>query len=1121
MLFNKYQYKEDAIKKRGYSQHCQASSEDETCFWVKWILGIEKNDAKIKMLTDKLRHLQKAKHRCLPEIIEYGFDDEQKAYAVVYRYLQETENLENKAASLSMEVIRSGLVDLAECLNNLHAKHKINHGDMHPGNILIDKDKQFYLIDFQLAEITRTLSQEKDMEVFAKNFAAPEKFGRLSVESFPFQADIYSFGKIIDWIFHQQQETIPEEQNRQLQQMLAEKPADRPNWQKVIEFLKKYPVFVGTKNIRIACGKDVGSDVITPHNNANPIFDISHQKPENPNFSFFIDIVINNSILNCSWIASEQKLLVLKMDPSPSDRSVEQKIREGKRLPFKVKFSKSYNEIDLTPYFQKWFKQKQTQYSLRQQGKTIREALQFYRELLEKELNVINQNSLHLQYDRFEIKDNTIIFHIKEREKNNSRDFILQHIENGNAINSEGVEYIISAKADRKQNKEQVTFAGTPYEYEKDKDKDKDGHSVDRFMIKDYEHLNKDNIPKAGYIFENTMQKEEEKKRQLDAIRKAERNEVQNPKLIYSLFQPSELPVAFSNYEPLEHIYQKDKQGNALCYSPNQNKAIRNALDKIPFSIIQGPPGTGKTTVITEIVFQILAEKPEAKILITSQTNNAVDQVLENLLKNDIPILRLSGITAPKIKEIQAHTLNKKLGNWKERVIEAAKKNFKELTEGFYSKSEVKPLTRHLIEKSIKEPDWIKRKVIIEQIAAKNPDMKRLHNLPDEEDEAAGLLDEVLKIDYSKHQRLLQLHRDWLATISALDEEGAINKKLIDSIRVIGATCNHIAAKKYSKWDFEFDYIIMDEAGKATIAESLVPIVTGNNLILVGDHRQLRPMLTVNREVEQWLREKFKKEAEELEDWDDYFNRPSLFEQVITAIDPDYKSQLTECRRLPAEQVKLTSKCFYEAEGDESIEPVKRESSEDHNLPLRIDSSVFFIDTGSGYKNKTDNNRSSFNEESAKTVIEILKCLNQYDMVKNYSFGVIVCYKAQFHNLKKAIDKLKGQGNLDLISKWQKSEEKLTVSVVDRFQGLERDIVILDLVKSGVGLDLGFMEIPNRINVALSRNKRLLVIVGDYPGIINAKTRRQNGKKAALQQYLEALNPEWIVPAEKFRGLFK
>ena len=79
----------------------------------------------------------------------------------------------------------------------------------------------------------------------------------------------------------------------------------------------------------------------------------------------------------------------------------------------------------------------------------------------------------------------------------------------------------------------------------------------------------------------------------------------------------------------------------------------------------------------------------------------------------------------------------------------------------------------------------------------------------------------------------------------------------------------------------------------------------------------------------------------------------------------------------------------------------------------------------------------------------------------------------------------------------------------------------MDLVKSGAGLDLGFLEVPNRINVALSRQKKLLIIVGDYHGIINAKTRRLKGEKAALQNYLEILKKDWIVKSEQLKGLFK
>ena len=93
--------------------------------------------------------------------------------------------------------------------------------------------------------------------------------------------------------------------------------------------------------------------------------------------------------------------------------------------------------------------------------------------------------------------------------------------------------------------------------------------------------------------------------------------------------------------------------------------------------------------------------------------------------------------------------------------------------------------------------------------------------------------------------------------------------------------------------------------------------------------------------------------------------------------------------------------------------------------------------------------------------------------------------------------------------------------MIDRFQGLERDVVIVDLVKSGLNLNLGFLETPNRINVALSRQKRLLIIVGDYNGIINAKTKRCKGEKCALQNYLQRIRKECVIKADTIKTLFE
>ena len=335
-----------------------------------------------------------------------------------------------------------------------------------------------------------------------------------------------------------------------------------------------------------------------------------------------------------------------------------------------------------------------------------------------------------------------------------------------------------------------------------------------------------------------------------------------------------------------------------------------------------------------------------------------------------------------------------------------------------------------------------------------------------------------------------------------------LNQKLVDSIRVFGATTNHIASKKYEKYNFEFDYVIMDESGKATPAEALIPIVLAEKLILVGDHRQLRPMLTANREVEKWLREQFKTDMDEFDSWDDYFNRPSLFENIISKIDDEFKSQLEECRRSSKDQVILTSKCFYEPYGDKPIKPVARLKEKEHNLDLKIDSSIIFLDIGNSYKSKIDGSGSSKNIISADLIPELLVQFDKLDKAKDYTIGVITGYSAQVREIKKAIRKNLNYNKLKTLK-----SNNVVISVVDKFQGLEKDIILFDLVRSRQQT-LGFLSNANRINVALSRQKKLLIIIGNLDSILSAKTPKELellNQKPALQKYLSELNKDWIV----------
>jgi serine/threonine protein kinase len=301
-----YQYNPNGLLKRGYSQSTIAFTEEGNGYWVKWILGIDKTETKTKILADKLRHLQKSRHNALPDIIDYGFDEEQQTFAIVYELLEEVQTFENKIFELKTQGALSGLIDLADCLQELHSKYKIHHGDIHPSNILIDKNGQFYLIDFGLADITKTLSQTKELEIFARGFAAPEKLNKLANTGFPFQSDIYSLGKVVEWFFDENQNEIAEEQNIQLRKLLSETPADRPSWQQVLEFIRNLAVSSEIESVQVAFRAGYINGLLELLNSTNPIYDVSPKGGQN----YLVDIIIGDYLCEgVIWLKEEDKLL--------------------------------------------------------------------------------------------------------------------------------------------------------------------------------------------------------------------------------------------------------------------------------------------------------------------------------------------------------------------------------------------------------------------------------------------------------------------------------------------------------------------------------------------------------------------------------------------------------------------------------------------------------------------------------------------------------------------------------------------------------------------------------------------------------------------------------------------
>ncbi|MDG4716524.1 AAA domain-containing protein [Winogradskyella marincola] len=1109
MILDKYQpYGE--ILNRGYSSTAKVTDESGEIYFAKWIKGIEQNSQPSKILYNKLRHLKKAVHNSLPKIFEYDWDENQSAYCIIFENKTAT-SLEESVSEVKPTYFLKGIEQITNCLQQLHLKHKLTHGDITPANILVDENFDFYLIDFGVSDISATLSQSQELEIFAKAFASPEKWDRNIQKGFSYQSDIYSIGKVIEWYFEKNGINEFEEIKKLIDKSCEQLPSNRLNYTAFLEQLSKIVNEISFDNVNtVLIDGEFNPELIEELNNKYidetidfiPKFDVSPKSGGN----ILIDIITYNYNIHCLWLISENKLLIRNYEhKSGNEIKYNRVLKKGTTLGLPIVYTSQYSygkHFNLTPFFKKIQKEKQHERDYRKGKREITKELKFFKDLVDKELDVIKKNSLRLRFVSFEKKGNhEISFKIQDNEKYSKNGLIYSHIDKAGNLDKENkdpIQFIISDTVDEKKMKEPLLFSGVAYNFN-------NRSRVLRF--RDCEGLTFNKIPKNGYIFEDTSKQEVEKRRQKDAIRKVEYDEVQNRDLIHYIFNPLDIPKKPIDKYGLEKVYQTDQYGKEFGYSANQQTAILNAIHREPLTVIQGPPGTGKTTVITEIVFQILNKNPDAKILITSQTNDAVDNVLENLLEKKVPIVRLSGVRKP-IKNLQKHTLDRKIEGWKEEVRKKTKANWKPYKEQFKKALEKEniillPIFEILSSNKL----WKVKKQQIEKMLERFNMFKGLEKSLTSETEFITSINSYVKVNFEEYFLKQQIFNDWLATISSLDENSNLNQKLIDSIRVIGATTNHIASKKYQKYNFEFDYVIMDESGKATTAEALIPIVMADKLVLVGDHRQLRPMLTANREVEKWLRNEHKKESEDLE-WDDYFNRPSLFENIIEIIDDDFKSQLEESRRSSKDQVLLTSKCFYEVEGDEPIKPVKRNSDKEHNLDLKIDSSIIFLDIGNSYKSEIDGNGSSRNKLSAELIPELLNGLDKFNKVKNYTIGILSGYSAQKKEITKVLNRKVNYRKLKNVK-----SNNVVIDVVDKFQGLEKDIIIFDLVRSQQQT-LGFLSNANRINVALSRQKKLLIIVGNLDSILSAKPPKDieiTNQKPALQKYLSELKKDWIV----------
>ncbi len=344
-------------------------------------------------------------------------------------------------------------------------------------------------------------------------------------------------------------------------------------------------------------------------------------------------------------------------------------------------------------------------------------------------------------------------------------------------------------------------------------------------------------------------------------------------------------------------------------------------------------------------------------------------------------------------------------------------------------------------------------------------------------------------------------------------------KDLFESANVFGITCtsndrfnknNVDSLSEYNIEDFDIksvgiDVVIIDEVSKSSFIDLLIPILYGKTVILVGDHRQLPPMYEFARLrdddfegldeniINKDINNKFTELYEEC-----FFK--TLFEKI-----PDcYKTMLVQQYRCH-EHIMNVFNHFYQGELKLGFDG--QNNSKKHNIELisngmRIiepDKHIYFVNCR---KNETHDQDSTsiYNLGEVKVVVELIKKLNDYfkenpDKEK-LSIGVICTYADQARKIKEVMKREKVKTDA-----FKTDTEKMIVSTVDDFQGDERDIIILSTVRNPENparSNPGFILAYQRINVALSRARRLLIMVGnrkylESKGVIDLPDINGNG----------------------------
>ena len=301
------------------------------------------------------------------------------------------------------------------------------------------------------------------------------------------------------------------------------------------------------------------------------------------------------------------------------------------------------------------------------------------------------------------------------------------------------------------------------------------------------------------------------------------------------------------------------------------------------------------------------------------------------------------------------------------------------------------------------------------------------------------------KAEREQRKALFDEARNILREVERMEQY--IFDDIIGKAQIVAATL--VGANHYTVRNLRYSTTVIDEAGQALEPACWIPILKSPRLILAGDHCQLPPTIKSNEAARGGL------------------NR-TLLEKCV-ALHPNAVTLLEEQYRMHRQIMGYPSEVFYENR-------LKAHPTVAGHTLFEGDAPLAFIDTaGCGFEERPEGTGLTNPEEAAFLVrhaTQLLTALASHEKAApgKPTVAIISPYRSQVHLLQELV------AASPALQPWG---DRITVNTIDSFQGQERDIVYIGMTRSNPDSRIGFLSDIRRMNVAMTRARKKLVVIGD------------------------------------------